>query len=102
MHGESLGGCVAAYIAKKCKVDFVFVDRTFANLLDVAYWGVGGRTTRFLLWLFTRWNTKCWLNYWEIKDCYKLLGCDSEDKIITDLSSVRNALTKKILKDRLL
>jgi hypothetical protein len=36
IHGESLGGCVASYVAKKNKLDFVFADRTFSGLLDVA------------------------------------------------------------------
>ena len=45
VHGESLGGCVASYIAKKCNVDFVFVDRTFAYLPDCAYWMFGGKVT---------------------------------------------------------
>ena len=36
IHGESLGGCVASFIAKKNNVDFIFSDRTFASVLDVA------------------------------------------------------------------
>lgn len=48
IHGESLGGMVASYIAKKCKVDFVFSDRTFASLADVAYWTFGGKFVKTL------------------------------------------------------
>ena len=67
MHGESLGGCVASYIAKKCKVDFVFVDRTFSSLVDVAYWTFGGRVVGTLFKIFTRWTEQCWANYNDIK-----------------------------------
>lgn len=56
VHGESLGGCAASYIARKCKVDFVFVDRTFASLVDVAYWTFGGRAVGILFKIFTRWS----------------------------------------------
>lgn len=41
IHGESLGGLVACYIANKCKIDFVFADRTFASLKLVARYSFG-------------------------------------------------------------
>lgn len=56
IHGESLGGSVASYIASKCHVDFVFSDRTFSSLTDVAKWGFGDRPYGFIFRFFTRWN----------------------------------------------
>lgn len=79
VHGESLGGCVASYIAKKCKVDFVFVDRTFASLTDVVYWSFRGKLVKWVFYLLTRWDEQCWTNFYEIKECYKIIGCDPED-----------------------
>jgi hypothetical protein len=39
VHGESLGGAVACYMAQKYDVNFLFADRTFRCLADVAYYG---------------------------------------------------------------
>ena len=36
VHGESLGGFIACHIAEKCKLDFLFADRTFSSFADVA------------------------------------------------------------------
>jgi len=97
IHGESLGGCVASYIARKCKVEFVFIDRTFASLTDVAYYSFRGKMIEWILLLFTRWNEQCWQNFMEIKDCYKVIGCDPEDKIITDLASLKCGISRYIV-----
>ena len=79
VHGESLGGSVAAYIGSKCNTDFVFVDRSFSSLQDVAYWTFGGRATAMAYKIFTRWSTLSWPNFVEIKNTYKLLGADPND-----------------------
>lgn len=44
VHGESLGGMAASYVAMKGRrtsVDFAFIDRSFASLDGVAFWGAG-------------------------------------------------------------
>ena len=52
VHGESMGGMAAAYVAmksnmnKELPVDFAFIDRTFASLDNVAYWSSGITTLR--------------------------------------------------------
>ena len=93
---------MAAYIAKKCKVDFVFVDRTFSSLYDVAYYSFGGP---FLAWVFrilTRWTEPCWQNYMDIgKDTYKVMGCDAEDKIVTDLASLKNGVGRTVAREKM-
>lgn len=60
VHGESLGGCVASYIGKKCQVDFIFADRTFSSVLDIANWAFGGKYSARLLSLVTGWTEECW------------------------------------------
>ena len=103
VHGESLGGSVAGFIAKKCNVDFVFIDRTFASLPDTAHWMLGGSFIRLLFVGLTRWTEKMWTNYTEgVKgECYKIMGCDSEDKIVPELASLKNALAKKVVTEKL-
>ena len=41
VHGESLGGWIAIYIANNSEVDFLFADRTFSNLETVAKYSFG-------------------------------------------------------------
>ena len=111
IHGESLGGCVASYIAKKCQVDFVFVDRAFASLTNVVYWGFGGKVPAFIFKWITRWDEECWKNFYDINDahtydnkigaptkhkCYKLFGCDPEDNIIIELASLKTSLARSL------
>ena len=103
VHGESLGGSVAAFIARKCHVDFVFVDRTFASLPETAHWMLGGPVVRWAFICLTRWTEQCWSNFFEgVKpECYKLLGCDALDKIIPELSSLKNAVAKQAVQRKL-
>ena len=48
VHGVSLGGSVASFIAANTRLDFVFIDRSFQSLKAVSYWW-GGLP---LLWIF--------------------------------------------------
>ena len=47
VHGESIGGMVATYVAmksainKQLPVDFAFINRSFGSLDAVAYWSAG-------------------------------------------------------------
>jgi alpha/beta superfamily hydrolase len=52
VHGESLGGSVAAHIASHVKLDFVFVNRTFSSLQHVAYF-IGGKLLVYLFKFLT-------------------------------------------------
>lgn len=36
VHGESLGGMIAVHVAKVKKIEFLFADRTFSSLSNVA------------------------------------------------------------------
>jgi len=64
VHGESLGGSIASYIARHSQVDFIFADRTFASLPAVVYWSFGGRIIEGVFRFLTRWNEGCWENYY--------------------------------------
>ena len=39
IHGESMGGSIAAYIAMKSELNFAFIDRTFSSISHIAFWG---------------------------------------------------------------
>jgi hypothetical protein len=101
IHGESLGGCVASYIAKRNKVDFVFSDRTFASVLDVAQYRFGGSFIKYLLKFLTGWSEECEANFHEINGPYKVLGCDPQDGMIIEMSSLKTGLAQKLVKESL-
>jgi hypothetical protein len=80
------GGCVSSYIGKKCQVDFVFTNRSFSSLIKVAYWSYGGILSSYALRFFTGWSEDCASNFQiiEAKNAIRLLGCDSDDRVITN------------------
>jgi predicted alpha/beta-fold hydrolase len=41
VHGDSLGGMVANYVARHEKVSMLFANRTFASLNTVGFWAAG-------------------------------------------------------------
>jgi len=85
-------------VAKKCQVDFVFSDRTFASLIDVSRWGFGGKVVAFLFRYLTYWNEECDLNFSGIsQSTYRLIGCDAHDSIISDMASLKTGLARYIL-----
>ena len=55
LHGESMGGAIACYIASRIDVNFMLCDRTFSSLDMVAQVSFGS-VARVLLRLFTRWD----------------------------------------------
>jgi hypothetical protein len=102
VHGESLGGCVSSYIGKKCSVDFVFTNRSFSSLIKVANWSYGGNLTSYALRFLTGWSEDCALNFQIIdKKCYKILGCDSDDRVITNMASVKTTLASSLVMNKL-
>jgi hypothetical protein len=80
VHGESLGGSVATYIANNANVNFLFADRTFSSLDNVAGVGFGG-VARFLFKYLTKWNYNGVSDYLNSK-CYKVVANDYDDTII--------------------
>ena len=78
-------------------MDFVFVDRSFSSLWEVAYWTFGGKPIEIAFKILTRWTSSSWTNYNDIKNCYKLLGADPNDHVVTDLASMKNAVAKHLI-----
>lgn len=89
-------------MARKCQVDFVFTDRTFASLVDVTKWGFGGRIVSLFFRYLTLWSEECELNFAGINiNTYRLLGCDANDNIISDMASLKTGVARSILFNRL-
>lgn len=97
VHGTSLGGLVATYLANSKKVDFLCADRTFGSLLEVVRYSFGG-FSRILFNIITDWNVDLSTNYFN-SSSYKVLIYDPRDEIIHILSSLfYGSLKQMILK----
>ena len=95
VHGESLGGSVAWYIARTWKVDFLFADRTFSKLTDIPLISFG-RIARWLYIGLTWFYDEVAFDYLEAK-CYKVVGWDPNDQIINELCSLKYGISKLIV-----
>jgi hypothetical protein len=91
LHGESLGGAIAARLAAKLKVDFLFADRTFSSLDKVAAvfsYKFAGAIFRHL----SGWDLDCANTYIQ-STCYKVIGNDPGDGMIHELASLKSSVS---------
>lgn len=98
VHGESLGGLVASHLARCADIEFVFADRTFSSIEEVAL------------------NNFGWVAYWVFKlftkpigsvaddfisaKCYKILSADPFDTMITDFASLKSGVAVNSIKQK--
>ena len=95
VHGESLGGCIATYLATKCSLNFLFADRTFSSLSEAALHNFG-RVAYCGLKIAGAEDIDSARNYLEAK-CYKVLSCDPADTMINDLASLKTGVARGLL-----
>ena len=90
-----MGGSVACHIARNCKVEFLFADRTFSKLTDVPLISFG-KLARWMFLGLTCFNDDVAADFIEAK-CYKIVGWDPEDTIINELCSLKLGVSQKIV-----
>lgn len=95
IHGESLGGSIASYLADQCGANFLFADRTFSSLKNAAYYNFG-KCAYLGLRLAGRDDIDVSSHFLQTK-CYKVLSCDPKDNMINDLASLKAAVAKDLL-----
>lgn len=88
VHGQSLGGSVACRLGKVA--DFVFADRTFRALSEVALLSYGKIIFSIYKW-FGPGDTDPVKDYLAA-GCYKLVSCDPEDQMIPHLASLKSGI----------
>ena len=86
VHGESLGGMIAAYLASTKSVDFLCVDRTFSSLYKVARYNYGF-VLGTLFYIFVSWTQNYSKNYVSA-NTYKVITVEPNDEIIPLRSSL--------------
>ena len=97
VHGLSIGGVPACYLASKRNINLIIADRTFGSVQDVIYTFPFG--SNFLYYLaklicfpFVD-NATNFMN----GNCKKILMNDPEDKTIIDTFSLKTSISKKII-----
>lgn len=98
-HGISMGGVPASHLGRLGAIDFLFVDRTFGDLLSFP--------KRFhpilapLMQWVTMWhNPDNALNFM-YSNCYKVIAQDPRDEIVTDGCSLKTGVAHHILRNEL-
>jgi hypothetical protein len=94
VHGESLGGAVASYMASKFDVTFLFADRTFSSLADVAQYGFFRAIKPVFRLIYDDFNTT---RDFAMARCYKVLSSDPMDTAIPDLASLKTGIAAHCL-----
>nr|CCA22017.1 conserved hypothetical protein [Albugo laibachii Nc14] len=95
VHGESIGGLVATYVASQCPDIAVLVaDRTFASIPALSQRLIAKWTAPIIRTL-TRWDTNVVSNYLSAS-CPKIVCSDPDDEIILDSASLKSGVALKI------
>ncbi|KAL4130000.1 hypothetical protein PRIC2_006006 [Phytophthora ramorum] len=95
VHGESIGGLVATYVARKSPhVNVLIADRTFATVPALAQRMIAKWAGTVVDWVM-RWETNNVQNYLEAT-CAKLLCSDPCDEIILDGASLKSGVALSV------
>lgn len=95
VHGESLGGCIACYLAKKCNLEFLFADRTFASLAATGYFNFGA-VCYWGLRVFLKSDCDAVADFLGAR-CYKIIAADPHDEMINDLASLKSGVALRFI-----
>ena len=95
LHGESLGGSVACYLADKCAANFLFADRTFSSLGTAAFYNFG--KLAYLGLKASRKEDVMVARHFLDSRCYKVLSCDPKDAMINDLGSLKAGVARELI-----
>jgi len=99
VHGLSIGGIPASYLANKRNINLIIADRTFGSVEDIINTFPFGHKfiyylAKILFFPFVD-NTENFMK----SNCKKILMNDPEDKTIIDTFSLKTSISKKIIKE---
>ena len=99
VHGLSIGGIPASYLANKRNINLIIADRTFGSVDDIINTFPFGHKfiyylAKILFFPFVD-NTENFMK----SNCKKILMNDPEDKTIIDTFSLKTSIAKKIIKE---
>ena len=82
---------MATHLARVCNLDFLFADRTFSNLNDIALFNFG----KIAYWVFRFLNSNNSDSVYDYlnANCYKVVSADPGDSMINDLASLKSGIS---------
>ena len=97
VHGLSIGGVPACYLASKRNISLIIADRTFGSVEDIIYTFPFGNNilyylAKIIFFPFVD-NTSNFMD----GNCKKILMNDPEDKTIIDTFSLKTSISKRII-----
>lgn len=100
-HGLSMGGLIAAHLARKGLIDFLFADRTFSSLEEVPVYSMGN-WAKWGLKIFAMWKETGGTRDYIFANCYKVIAQDPNDEVVNDNASLKTGVSLKIVRINLL
>ena len=99
VHGLSIGGVPATYLASKRTINLIIADRTFGSVTDIIYTFPFANNflyymAKIIFFPFVD-NTSNFMK----GNCKKILMNDPEDKTIIDTFSLKTSIAKKIIEE---
>ena len=88
---------MACYLGRKGLVDFIFADRTFCSLDQVPIYSMGA----WAMWsmkFFTLWKETDSTRDFLFANCYKVIGQDPNDEVISENCSLKTGISQRIVK----
>jgi hypothetical protein len=92
-----MGGLVAAHLARKGLVDFLFADRTFSSLEEVPVYSMGV-WAKWMIKIFARWKETDGTRDYIFANCYKVIAQDAKDEVVNDNASLKTGVSLKIVR----
>jgi len=92
----SMGGIIAAYLARRGHVDFLFTDRTFQSLEEVPVYSMG-LWAKYAIKVLTLWSDMDATQDYVFTNCYKVVAQDSNDEVINENASLKTGISLRIV-----
>ena len=99
VHGISVGGLAATHLGRIGAVDFMMLDRTFSDLQSFPrqFHSMFSHLLKFI----TMWENPNNERDYLFSNCYKVIGQDPKDAVVTDITSVKTGIALELLKNEL-
>ena len=91
-----MGGLIAAHLARKGLVDFLFADRTFYSLEEVPVYSMG-KWAKWGMKIFSLWGGIDASRDYIFSNCYKVISQDPNDEVINENCSLKTGVSLKIV-----
>ena len=99
VHGYSIGGIPATYLAKNRNVDLLISDRNFANISNIAQSYPFGSLLKFFSKFFWIDRINNDMNYLYTKNinCIKIILCDPLDEVVLNNGSIKSNISRYLI-----